>query len=369
MGKRELLIAVAFVLVGIVAYQLAAPPPKDGERGFSLSRLFSNMRREIRGNPSRATAKHQGTLPVTAAVTEVRLTPGRSFTIAVTGEAREDVGYEWQINSNGPDEPTAKAWAEKARLITDDLGSAIALRFFLPEEGQQSGTLTLRVPARLTVRVDGGVRGRISGVRAAHLGNAVGELTLEAITAAVSGSHRAGELELNNVGSANLMLQSSRAKLRGLKDGATLNLRGGECEISSSAGPIDLTAMNAETTITAHDGPVQVGGEGGNVRIRAPGRDVKVDMRRTEVDIQLDGAAAVTALTTDEPLRVQLNADAPIEIDASASDGGQVQAGDFNLQAEKADRTSRLTHAFGDKKSARVILRNVRGDIVIGKRK
>src|SRR5262245_25313451 len=104
MGKRELLIAVAFVLVGIVAYQLSAPPPKDGERGFSLSRIFSNMRREIRGNPSRASVKTTATLPVGAAVTEVRLTPGRSFTIAVTGEPREDIGYELQVNSNGPDE-------------------------------------------------------------------------------------------------------------------------------------------------------------------------------------------------------------------------------------------------------------------------
>jgi hypothetical protein len=46
-----------------------------------------------------------------------------------------------------------------------------------------------------------------------------------------------------------------------------------------------------------------------------------------------------------------------------------VQAGDFKLQVEAAERVSRLTHTFGDKPLARVILRNVRGDIVIGKRK
>jgi len=171
------------------------------------------------------------------------------------------------------------------------------------------------------------------------------------------------------VGSVTLTLQNSRAKIRGIKQGVTLNMRGGECEISTSAGPIDLTAMNAETTITAHDGPVQVGGEGGSVRIRAPARETKVDMRRAEVEIQLTGAAPVTALTTDESLHVQIAADVPVEVDASASDGGHVQAGDFNLQVEAAERVSRLTHAFGDKPLSRVILRNVRGDIVIGKRK
>ena len=369
MGKRELFIAIAFVLVGTVAYQLAAPPPKDGEQGFSLSRLFSNMRRGIRGNPSRASVKQEGTLPVGAAITEVRLTPGRSLTIAVTGENREDIGYELLIESSGPDDATAKTYAGRTKLLTDDLGSALALRFFFPQEGQQSGSLTLRVPARLNVRVDGGVRGRIGGVHAVHLGNAVGEITLDGIAGAVSGSHRAGDLDLNNVGSATLTLQNSRAKIRGVKQGVTLNMRGGECEISTSAGPIDLTAMNAETTITAHDGPVQVGGEGGTVRIRAPSRETKVDMRRAEVEIQMTGAAPVTALTTDETLQVQLDGGAPIEVDASATDGGHVQAGDFNLQAETAERGARLTHAFGDKTVARVILRNVRGDIVIGKRK
>jgi hypothetical protein len=81
------------------------------------------------------------------------------------------------------------------------------------------------------------------------------------------------------------------------------------------------------------------------------------------------GAAPVTALTTDEALQVQIDGGAPVEVDASATDGGHVQAGDFNLQPETVERVSRLTHAFGEKPLARVILRNVRGDIVIGKRK
>ena len=76
MGKRELLIAVGFLVVGLVAYQLAAPPPKEGEHGFSLTRMFSEMRREIRGNPSRASVKLTGTLPVAEAITELRLAPG-----------------------------------------------------------------------------------------------------------------------------------------------------------------------------------------------------------------------------------------------------------------------------------------------------
>ena len=98
--------------------------------------------------------------------------------------------------------------------------------------------------------------------------------------------------------SVNLTLQSSRLKLRGLQRGATLNVRGGECDISDSTGPLDVTAMNSETTVTAHDGTIQVGGEGGSVHLRAPGRDTKVDMRRADVELQITAPVSVAALTT-----------------------------------------------------------------------
>jgi hypothetical protein len=369
MGKRELLIAVAFLLVGLVAYQLTAPPPKEGEQGFSLSRIFSHMRREIRGNPSRGTFKHEGTFPVPASVTEVRITPGRSVTLVVTGEERDDVAYEMPVDSSGPDEATATGYAKKSKLFTDDLGSSLSFRIEFPEEAQQTASLSLRVPARLAVRIEGNARARVNGVRSVHLGNAAGEITLEGITGAVSGAHRTGDLVVGTAGSATLTLQSSRAKFRAIQQGLTLNVRSGACEVHSSQGPLEVTAMNAETTISHHGGPVQVGGEGGTVRVVAPVRETKIDMRRTEVNVELAAAAAVTALTTDEPLRIVLADTAGVEVDASASDGGQVQAGEFALQPEKQDRASRLTHVFGDKPQARVVLRNVRGDIVIGKRK
>lgn len=369
MGKRELLIVLAFLVVGLVAYQLTAPPPKEGERGFSLTRMFSNLRREIRSESVRVTYTHEGRLAVSAAVAEVRLTPGRSVSMVITGEDRADIAYEMPVESTGPDEATATGSAKRTALQTDDLGSAMAVRISFPPEARQTASLTLRVPSRLTVRVESGARARITGVRAVHLANVPGEITLVEIAGAVSGTHRQGDLVVSGVGSVNLTLQSSRAKFRGIQHGLTLNTRGGECEISTSAGPIDITAMNGETTITAHDGPIQIGGEGGTVRVRAPSRDTKVDMRRAEVELQIAGAAGVTALTTDEPLRVLLDDSPPIEIDASASEGGHVQAADFNLQPTQEDRASRLTHVFGDKKLARVVLRNVRGDIVIGKRK
>ena len=44
MGKRELLIITAFVVVGVVAYQLGAAPA-EGRRRFSLATLMDHFRR------------------------------------------------------------------------------------------------------------------------------------------------------------------------------------------------------------------------------------------------------------------------------------------------------------------------------------
>ena len=73
MGKRELFIILGFVALGAVAYQLTAPPPKAGERGFSLTQLFSGIRREISANASSATVTKTGTVKVRPGVTEVRV--------------------------------------------------------------------------------------------------------------------------------------------------------------------------------------------------------------------------------------------------------------------------------------------------------
>ena len=59
MGKRELVIAVAFIIAGAIAYQFTAPPPKTNEQGFSFSRFLSNARKGIRGNQAQASLTSQ----------------------------------------------------------------------------------------------------------------------------------------------------------------------------------------------------------------------------------------------------------------------------------------------------------------------
>jgi len=45
MGKRELVLVVGFVLLGVVVYQFTAPPPPPGSEGFSVGGLIRHIRR------------------------------------------------------------------------------------------------------------------------------------------------------------------------------------------------------------------------------------------------------------------------------------------------------------------------------------
>ena len=73
MGKRELLLAAAFILVGAVVYQVTAPPADPSRPGFSIGRLINEMRREVRGQRESAENTTTTLIPVPASVTEVRL--------------------------------------------------------------------------------------------------------------------------------------------------------------------------------------------------------------------------------------------------------------------------------------------------------
>ena len=88
MGKRELLIIVIFVAIGTVAYQFTAPPA-TGDRGFSFAKIFSEARREVRGNPGSGKYVHKASIPVPADLREVRLI-GVSENVKIVGDAPGD---------------------------------------------------------------------------------------------------------------------------------------------------------------------------------------------------------------------------------------------------------------------------------------
>lgn len=365
MGRRELVIIAAFVAAGLVAYQLTAPAPRPGETPFSLSSVFSRIRQQARGNAATAATTRAGTLPVGADVNELRLSGTRGLSIVVTGEPRADIGYELGVESSGPDEATARDWAGRVEVTTDDLGTAQAVAVRFPRQGTQTATLALRVPRRLLVRVESASQLTATGVRAVDLRNLAGEVGLSDISGAVTGSHRASALTVTRAGSVNLWLVSSHARLSEIGGRIALNARNGDCDVAGARGELAAVVSNVDLTVTGHHGPVTVSGEGGTLRVAQPWGPVAVDAARMLVEVALATAVDATLVTTDEPLRLTLDARLPLTVDALAVDGGTIRAADLGVTPVVEERRARLSAARG-RGGPRLVVRNTRADIVIG---
>ena len=368
MGKRELFIVVAFVVVGAAVYSLTAPPAKPGEQGLSIGKIFSGIKKEISANASSAHITSTGRIPAPASLTELRVSTARSVPLTVIGEERDDIEYEMPIDSTGPDEATAKEWAGKVQLRKDDLGSALGLTTYFPDEGTQNAALTLKVPARLTVRVENSSQIKVTKVAGVELKNPTGEVTLTSV-GTVTGIHRNGDLTIEGATAVDLNLVSSRSKIRNASEGITLNARSGECSIADSTGPIAATVTNVELVVTLSRNTLVVKGDGGRLKVLNPEKKVNVDVRRmlVEVDDSQSGGGDFTIITSDEPIRFTFKDIADVAIDAIAA-GGTIRADEFGLKAANETGTSKLSTAPANPR-AHIVLRNSREDIVLIKRK
>ena len=369
MGKRELVIIAAFVLIGVVAYQFTAPAPKEGEDGFSFRKLFAEFKREVSSDSASARVTKSGTIVLRPDVKALRISAESSVPVTIIGEARDDIAYEMPVESTGPDEASARGYAERSTLREDDLGTVLGLTTTFPREGTQTAKVILHVPERLLVRVEGSRRVQVSQVASVDLRNIAGETSVSNVKA-VTGNHRAGDLTVSGAATVELTLTSSRAKIRDVTQSIQINARNGECAISSSTGTISVTTANVELTIDHHEkGAIRVAGELGRVTLNAPASPLSIDARRMLVELKLEQALPedITVITSEEPLRVTISGDAALVIDAVANDAA-VKVTDFDWAPSTTDRDSRLTATLG-RGGARAVLRNAGGDIVISRRK
>lgn len=369
MGKRELIIIAAFVLIGAVAYQFTAPAAKEGEEGFSFRKFFSEIKREVTSDSASARVTKSGTIALRADVKALRISTEGSVPVTVVGEARSDIAYEMPVESTGPDEASALAYANKSALREDDLGAVLGLTTAFPVEGVQTAKLTLHVPEHLLVRVEGSRRVQVSRVASVDLRNITGETTVSNVPV-VTGTHRSGDLTVSEAATVDLTLVSSRAKIRDVTQSIQLNARNGECAILNSTATVAVTTANVELTIDHHQkGAIRVAGETGSVSLNSPAARLSIDARRMRVELKLEQALAedITVITSEEPLRVTISGDAALVIDAVANDAA-VKVTDFDWAPVKNDRESRLSATLGNG-GARAVLRNAGGDIVISRRK
>lgn len=297
MGKRELLLIVAFIVAGVIVYQATSPPPKPGDTGFSISKLFADMRRAVHGNRGRAEVTHSSTYSITPSTNEIRVV-GQIQAIFVQGEPRDDVTCDFQVASTGFDDAEAKRLANESATKADAAGDTLSLQVIYPSGGRQTGALTLKVPARVRVRIEqSGSRTSVVGVAAAEVASSRGETTLKQIPGRVALTHRGGRVIIEDVGSVKLAVRAGAdSTVTRVRGDLSLDLQGGELTASNFAGPFDAEMRSAELTLKADHarGPIRVNAVGGSVTIENVKTETRVDGRNADINVTMaEGAPSI----------------------------------------------------------------------------
>jgi hypothetical protein len=327
MGKRELLLIVAFAIAGLIVYEVTAPPPAPGERSFSPTRIIENIRRGVRGNRAAADSVNKSSYPVDAAVTDLQLSwpNGSPSELTIVGEERDDIGSELNVHSMAFDDAEAQRTAKLTVLKMQPGPGRLGVSLDFPEEGSQTARLTLHVPSRLRLKVDAARgRTRITNVAATEIGNGRGDTEIKQVKGRVAGNYRGGELHVIQVGTVKLTTIGADVGLEQVAGETSMNMRGGNLKLAELGGPIDVEANGVDVELEKLEkttGMVRITATGGSLSVKGLRTDARIDARHSDVDVVVDRAA---------PLAIYSEGGSPVDItpppggyqlDAVATDG------------------------------------------------
>ncbi len=307
MGKRELLLIVVFVIVGVVVYQATAPPPGPNERSFSLSKIIEAARREIRGNRAVAETTSTSTLAIGEEVTELRVV-GFLTEVQITGEDRATIETSLRVSSHAYNETEAKQFANDTVLKTDRAAASVVMSVGYVkgrQTGRQRASLLLKVPSRLRVRVESRpdtlTIANVSGVEATNVG---GNASIRKIGGRVTVVNRGGQLVIEDAAALKLTARGSDVTVTGIRGDASIAMeQGGELTATRLAGPLDVEARNAEIILDDLEltrGPIRVNAVNGTVRLKGITADTRVDGRNSELDVLMSAPAPIAIYSEGE---------------------------------------------------------------------
>jgi hypothetical protein len=370
MGKRELLLIAGFVLCGTIVYYATAPSAAPGEQRFSLAKLMEEVRRDIHGNPASAEAKTSSNATVNPGITELRVEIGNA-PLTIVGEDRADVVWELSVRSNGYDDAEANRLAHETRLKVNDDGTTMVLGIDYPRPGVQRATLSLKVPKRLTVRVQPS-RGKleVSDVTALEIVEARGQVTVRRVSGRFTVTHRGGKLDMEDIANLKLNTRGSAITLKGVKGEATLQIQAGELHAASLAGPVEIDSNGSKIVLedlAAMRKSMRLNTVGGSVSLTGVASEVRIDGRDTKVDVTLEKPAPLAIYTEGgEPIEVTLPSGG-VKLDALATDS-RLTVPDGLAEVKITGDDQRAVAAIGGG-GPTITLRTVRGDITVKAKK
>lgn len=259
MGKRELVLVAVFVLLGIVIYQVTAPPPAPGSVGFSFGSLVRGMRRGVQGPRETATADSAQTAAAPQSITAVRVSLARTSDVTITGEDRDDVSATLHVVARGFDGNEASASAHGPKLKLETAGDALVLSIDTngappPSHTQPPPVLTisLAVPKRLAIRADPHIgRFVLSNVASADIASSRGETKITGIAGDLKLTHNGGTLEVASAGWLKLYARNSRGTVKGIAGQAQIDGAGGDLTLGDITGPLEIDSRNTDFIVDA----------------------------------------------------------------------------------------------------------------------
>lgn len=367
MGKRELLLLAIFAVLGVAVYHVTAPPRAPGSQGFSVTRLIRNARRHINGNRESASAHSQASMPADASLRELRVNIMRGSALDITGEDREDIAATLQVGARGYDRAEAQAAANASHVKLEKNADAGVVSLDMPRNAFiPDVTLTLKVPKRLTVRIDSHFgRLAVSDVAALDVASSRGEARIARVAGRLSITQSVGDLEIVDAGALKLNARNSRATVRSIHGTVSVQSIGGELTMIDVTGPVELDARNTELQLqklAALKPPLRVQATNGRLRITDLRTEARLDVTNTELDVALEAAAPLTIYSTGETVTLT-PPPGGYTLDATANEG-RITLDDDHLKPAESDGEQ---HAEGAVRGGgpTITLRTTRADIVV----
>lgn len=360
MGKRELGLILGFIVLGVVVWQFTAPKA-EGD-GFSLRRIIADARREMQPRNASAEVTTNAAIPADASINEVRLTLSSGGTVVIKAEDRDDIGTELKVVSDGVDEAEAKKLAGESRLKVSRFADSVVLGWQFPDPGRQVPSLTLLVPRRLRIQIDGRGTATVTGAGGVTLARQSGVLTLQGITGVVKGESR-GTVTIDGAQGVDLSIANNETIVKNVRGEVKLNVRSGEVRMDKSTSPVTVTGTDVRVRMDGVGADVRLEIVDGDIELNGVSAPIDVDGRSTAIAIDWAKAATAKIQVRDGSLDLELPKDAAsYSLDARAQ-GGELRVPDQLQKTTEGTETVAMKAAAASMPS--IFVRGVGATITI----
>lgn len=336
MGKRELGLLLGFIVLGVVVWQFTAPAA-EGE-GFSLGRILSRARNEMRPRNASAEVTTHPAIPFDASINELRLTLSAGGDVVIKAEDRADIGAELKVVSDGVDEAEAKQLAGESTLKVSRFADSVVVNWQFPQPGRQVPSLTLLVPRRLRIQLEGRGTAEVTGVGGVTLARQSGELKLTSIAGTVNGESR-GTVTVDGAEAVDLSIANNETVLKGVRGEVKLNIRSGEVRTDKTVGRVQITGTDVRVRMDGVEGELRLEIVDGDIELNKVSGPIDIDTRDTSVAINWLSAATAKIQVRNESLDLDLpKNEGSYSLDARAS-GGELRVPDRLQKTTEGNET------------------------------